>query len=84
MSYRVELARSAARELGRVPSPYHDAIIGALRGLEMHPRPKGCKKLVGGNGLWRIRIGPYRVVYSISDVIKLVKVERVRSRKEAY
>ena len=84
MSYRVELTRSATRELDKVPRLYHNAIVRALRGLEAEPRPSGCKKLVGGTGLWRIRIGPYRVVYSISDVVRLVKVERVRDRKDAY
>lgn len=84
MSYRIELARSAARELDRVPKPYHAAIVRALEGLSIEPRPPGCKKLAGGTGLWRIRVGPYRVVHSIHDVIRLVKVERVRNREEAY
>ncbi len=47
-------------------------------------RPPGCKKLVGHKDLWRIRIGQYRVVYYIADTIKLVRVERVSHRKEAY
>ncbi|MBK7384992.1 MAG: type II toxin-antitoxin system RelE/ParE family toxin [Flavobacteriales bacterium] len=50
----------------------------------MGTRPPGCKKLVGHKDLWRIRIGQYRVVYYIADTIKLVRVERVSHRKEAY
>lgn len=84
MSYAVELTRSAARELRRVPEPYHASILRALRGLEEHPRPTGCKKLVGYQGLFRICVGVYRVVYEVSDKIKLVVVERISDRKSAY
>lgn len=84
MSYRVELTKSAVRELRRVSEPYHSAIVRALKGLETEPRPKGCKKLVGGSGQWRIRVGVYRVVYEIFDVVRLVRVERVADRKDAY
>ena len=72
------------RELRQVPMPYHDAITRALVKLEAQPRPHGCKKLVGGSGQWRIRVGPYRVIYEIQDVIRLVRVERVSDRKDAY
>lgn len=83
MSYAVELTRSAARELGRVAEPYHSAITGALRGLERDPRPDGCKKLSGTKNLYRIRIGPHRAV-EVTDKIKLVSVERIAHRKDAY
>lgn len=82
--YAVELTRSAARELGRVAEPYHKAIVSALRGLENDPRPAGCKKLSGTRNLYRIRIGPYRAVYEVTDKIKLVSVERIAHRKDAY
>lgn len=84
MSYTVELTRAAVRELRSVPPPFHDAIVRALRGLETEPRPAGCKKLSGYAGLWRIRVGNYRVLYEISDKIRLVSVERIANRKDAY
>ncbi|MBX2978391.1 MAG: type II toxin-antitoxin system RelE/ParE family toxin [Flavobacteriales bacterium] len=84
MSYTVELTRSATRELRRVPEPYHGLIIRALQGLAIDPRPKGCKKLAGPSGLYRVRVGVYRVIYEVSDRIKLVMVERIADRKDAY
>jgi len=33
---------------------------------------------------WRIRIGDYRVIYEIADVIRVVRVYRVRHRREVY
>jgi mRNA interferase RelE/StbE len=52
--------------------------------LAENPRPAGCKKLKGHDDLWRIRIGSYRVIYFIGDAIRLVRIEKVSDRKEAY
>ncbi|MBL7945125.1 MAG: type II toxin-antitoxin system RelE/ParE family toxin [Flavobacteriales bacterium] len=84
MSYSVELSRSATRELRRVPEPYHTSIVRVLRGLEKDPRPSGCKKLTGAAGLYRVRVGAYRIIYEVSDKIKLIVVERIADRKDAY
>jgi mRNA interferase RelE/StbE len=48
------------------------------------PRPRGCKKMQGGDREWRIRIGDYRVVYTIDDAKLLVEGTRVRHRSAAY
>ncbi len=50
----------------------------------MNPRPTGCKKLVGGDKQWRLRIGEYRVVYEIDDQAKTVDVTRITHRREVY
>ncbi len=84
MKYSVEISRSAARDLRKVPEPYHTKIVGALQALENEPRPHGCKKLLGGFDLYRIRVGVYRVIYEITDKIKLVVIERIADRKDVY
>jgi mRNA interferase RelE/StbE len=48
------------------------------------PRPAGCKKLKGGQNLWRIRVGDYRVVYWLDDSRAVIDVVAVRHRSEAY
>jgi mRNA interferase RelE/StbE len=52
--------------------------------LAANPRPPGCKKLKGGDNEWRIRIGDYRVIYTIDDRSLHVDVTRVRHRSEVY
>lgn len=84
MSYRVEWLRSAARELNALPVSVALRIGEAVGRLDQEPRPHGCKKLVGHKDLWRIRIGNYRVIYFIGDAIKLVRIEKVSNRKDAY
>lgn len=50
----------------------------------MEPRPRGTKSLKGRDGLYRIRVGEYRVVYEIDDAARVVTVTRVRLRARAY
>jgi len=59
-------------------------VIAAIQGLARNPRPPGCRKLTGAENDWRIRAGDYRVIYAIADVIRVVRVHRVRHRREAY
>ena len=82
--YRVLLERAAEKDLARLSSVIHDRIIAAIRALAANPRPPGCRKLTGSENDWRIRVGDYRVVYEISDEIRIVRVNRIRHRREVY
>jgi mRNA interferase RelE/StbE len=82
--YRVLLERSAERDLGRLSSEVHDRVIVAIQSLATNPRPPGCRKLAGSKSDWRIRVGDYRVIYEIADAIRVVRVNRVRHRREVY
>ncbi|MBI2872364.1 MAG: type II toxin-antitoxin system RelE/ParE family toxin [Chloroflexi bacterium] len=49
------------------------------------PRPIGAAKLKGQEGEgWRVRVGDYRVLYTISDQEGIVRVYRIKHRREAY
>jgi mRNA interferase RelE/StbE len=82
--YSVVLTKSAEKELYKLPSEAILKIVTALKGLEENPRPEGCKKLKGFKNLWRIRIGNYRAIYSIEDVVLLVDVRDIGNRKDIY
>jgi mRNA interferase RelE/StbE len=82
--YRVLLERAAEKDLKRLSSEIHDRVITAIRGLASDPRPSGCRKLSGSKHDWRIRVGDYRVVYEIADEIRIVRVNRVRHRRDVY
>ena len=83
-SYRVVLASSAARELKRLSCQLNERIVPRIEKLASNPRPPGCKKLKGGHNEWRIRVGDYRVIYTINDAALLVEVTRIRHRSEVY
>jgi mRNA interferase RelE/StbE len=82
--YRVLLERSAEKDLARLSSELHDRVIASIRDLATNARPSGCRKLAGSKNDWRIRVGDYRVVYEIADEIRVVRVNRVRHRREVY
>ena len=82
--YRILLERSAERDLRRLSAEMHERMIAALRGLAANPRPPGCRKLTGSQNDWRIRVGDFRVVYEIADAIRIVRVNRVRHRREVH
>ncbi len=82
--YRVFLERAAERDLKQLSAKVHDRVITVLQMLAKNPRPPGCRKLTGTDNDWRIRVGDYRVIYEIIDDIGLVRVNRVRHRREVY
>ncbi len=59
-------------------------IISRVERLAEHPRPRGVKKLVGGTGELRIRVGDYRVIYTVDDGVLLVLVLEIGPRKDIY
>ncbi len=82
--YSVELKPSARKELERLPGMVIERVFPKLESLESEPRPAGCKKLKCGRDEWRIRMGDYRVVYTVDDANLLVSVTRIRHRGEVY
>ena len=47
--------------------PDPDRLRTAVEALAENPRPRGCRKLVARKDFYRIRVGDYRVIYSIND-----------------
>ena len=82
--YRILLERAAEKDLARLAVGIHDRVITAIQTLAHNPRPPGCRKLAGSKKDWRIRAGDYRVVYEIANEIRIVRVNRVRHRREVY
>ncbi len=84
MSYRLVVEAAAARDLRSLRGqPILRRLTAAIDRLTDDPRPAGCKKLTVRPG-WRIRVGDYRVVYDIEDVVRIVTIERVRHRSSVY
>ena len=83
MNYQVQILRRAQRQLARLPLQDFERVRDAVRALSNDPRPDGCKKLTGRDG-WRIRVGQYRVIYEIDDVVRVVTVLDVGNRRDIY
>jgi len=66
VSYSLEILRSAERQLAKIDRQDRSRIIKTIRALADSPRPAGTKKL-SGRPAWRVRVGPYRIIYEIHD-----------------
>ena len=82
--YSIGFARSARKELERLPGDVAARILTKLEMLTENPRRSGVIKLHGQENLWRLRVGDYRVVYSIDDEAKVVDVSVIRHRRDVY
>lgn len=83
-NYKLIFSRTARKELENLNDYLVERIFLKTDELILNPRPAGCEKIKGSHNYWRIRIGDYRVVYSINDKINLVEVLVIRHRKDVY
>jgi mRNA interferase RelE/StbE len=82
--YRIEVRESAAKEIRALPTDVKQRVIKTIDSLSRDPRPRGSLKLKGSANLYRVRVGVYRVVYSIDDASRLIVITRARHRREVY
>ena len=81
--YRIELRPAAARALRKVDPQVRHRVQGAIALLAQDPRPPGAQALQGRPGL-RVRVGQYRIIYTVHDDVLLVVVVRLGHRSHVY
>lgn len=71
--YRVEIRRSAAKEIRSITrAKDRKRVVARIEALAEDPRPPGCTKL-SGRAAYRVRQGPYRIVYTVADDVLIVE-----------
>ncbi len=83
MSYRIELRPAAVRALKKLDPPIRSRVQGAIALLAEDPRPPAARALRGRPGL-RVRVGDYRIIYTVVDDVLLVVVVTVGHRRDVY
>lgn len=83
MLYTVTFRTSAVKELRKLPIAARNQVSEVIDSLALEPRPHGVKKLAGVDA-WRIRVGDYRVIYSILDRQLVVEIIKIGNRREVY
>ncbi len=81
--YRIELRPAAVRALRKVHPEDRERIQGAIALLGQDPRPPRAIALSGRPG-FRVRVGDYRVIYTIQDDVLLVVVVNLGHRRDVY
>ncbi|MFT4397922.1 type II toxin-antitoxin system RelE family toxin [Gordonia lacunae] len=82
--YDLRITTSAAKSLMKLPRVEQKRIRSAIEALTADPRPHGVTKLSGTSDSYRVRVGNYRIVYTIDDGELIIVVVRVGHRKEIY
>lgn len=83
MTYRVEVTTSAVRSLRKLDPHDRPRIQGAIALLGKDPRPPGSRPLKGRPG-FRVRVGDYRILYTVNDTTVTVVVVALGHRKDVY
>jgi mRNA interferase RelE/StbE len=81
--YRIEVTPAAARQLRKLDRAVALRIRGAIELLAVDPRPPGSRPLRGRPG-FRVRVGDYRLIYTVHDDVLLVVVLRLGHRRDVY
>ena len=81
--YSVEIVQKAEKEYFKLPESVKHRIQELILSLETEPRPMGAKKL-RETDYYRVRSGDYRIIYSIEDKARLIKILSIGHRKEIY
>ena len=81
--YRIELRPAAVKALRRIDPQDRGRVQGAIALLGEDPRPPGARALQGRDGC-RVRVGSYRILYSIRNDVLVVVVVTVGHRRDVY
>ena len=81
--YKIELRPAAARALRKLDPQVARRIRAAIALLAEDPRPPASRPL-RGRPAWRVRVGDYRIIYTIEDDVLLVVVVTLGHRRDIY
>ena len=84
MSYIIEFKPSALRQLKQLSKQTQKQIQRKIENLKENPLPTGVKKLIGSKNLYRIRVGDYRIIYTIESEKFIVLIIIIGHRREIY
>ena len=82
--FKVSITSSAERDLKRLDRPIKNRIVSAILTLASDPRPPGCLKIKSEEGVWRIRVGDWRVGYRVDDSASEVVMVKIAHRSDFY
>lgn len=83
-SYKIEWKSSAQKELRKLDKTVISPLIEAVAALANNPYPVGCRKIVGSESSYRVRVGNYRIIYQVQNQELIIEIIKVGHRQSIY
>ena len=86
MAWRIEVAKDVQRSMRKLDKQVASRIAAKLREVSQLDDPRSTGKALTGNlaGLWRYRVGDYRIICDIEDEVLVILVVEVEHRSKVY
>jgi len=84
LKYRIEVKRSAAKALKKIPKPEQNRIRQRIDSLAEQLPSVDTTKMKGDNPFHKIRVGDYRIVYEIQNEVLVILIIKIGHRKDIY
>lgn len=82
--FKVSITRRAEKDLRNIDRQSKNRIVTEIAALANEPRPHGCRRVISEPGVWRVRVGDWRIGYTIDDDGEEVTIIRIAHRREFY
>ena len=82
--YEIYLERAAEKDLKKLPTNVLNPVINKIKALANNPHPRRSKKLIDSESFYRIRIGSYRVIYEVIESSRIIRIYKIKHRKDIY
>jgi mRNA interferase RelE/StbE len=83
-SYEIEISRTAEKQLKNLSERDQLRVVRAMLALTEEPYPRGTRKLSGYDDVFRIRVGHFRVLYSVAENRLVILILKIGHRKDVY
>jgi mRNA interferase RelE/StbE len=83
-AYEIEVSATAEKQLRRLDRSDQIRVLRAIQGLASEPFPPGCRKLRGYEDVFRVRVGLFRILYSVESDRLLILILKIGHRRDIY
>ena len=82
--YKIFFKPSVEKDLRNLPKTTIKNILLHIERLKQEPYPRQSIKLAGAEYLYRLRVGDYRIIYSVDQSDKQITIHYIRHRRDVY
>lgn len=82
--FKVVLSKKAEKFLEKLPKDYRSKVMQRMKEISKDPYYGDCQKMSGFSGVFRSRVGIYRIIYKVINEEIIVEVINISHRQNTY